>query len=238
MSLPDVVARDEWLSARVALLAKEKELTRARDALNAERRRLPMVRIEKDYVFEGPDGTARLIDLFEGRRQLVIQHIMFGPDWDDACPSCTASVDELSDGLLRHLRDRETTFAAVSRAPLAKIEEYRQRMGWTLPWYSSFGSDFNYDFHVTMDDAVTPVEYNYRSRAEHERRGKAFYTRDEQPGLSCFLREGDQVFHTYSAFARGAEAPGGSHYYLDLTALGRQEAWEEPKGRAVAAVPG
>jgi predicted dithiol-disulfide oxidoreductase (DUF899 family) len=239
MTLPQIVSRDEWLLARKELLAKEKELTRRRDALNAERRRLPMVEIEKDYVFEGPDGEAHLVDLFEGRLQLIVGHFMFDPSWDDGCPSCSAGADEVADGLLAHLHTRSTTLAYVSRAPLAKIEDYKARKGWTFPWYSSYGSDFNYDFHVTLDDSVAPVEYNYRSAAEHEQAGTGYYVKGEQPiempGASYFLRDGDRVFHTYSTFARGAEQTGGSYYFLDLTALGRQEDWEEPKGRAAFA---
>jgi predicted dithiol-disulfide oxidoreductase (DUF899 family) len=232
MSLPEVVSRDEWLEARKELLAKEKELTRRRDALNTERRGLPMVEIDKDYVFEGPDGKASLLDLFEGRRQLMVRHFMFDPSWDDGCPSCSAGADEISDGLLEHLHIRDTSLAVVSRAPLAKIEDYKARRGWTFPWYSSYGSDFNYDFHVTMDESVAPAEYNYRSKPEYEKAGMSEFMEGEQPGQSCFLRDGDRVFHTYSNYARGAEMTGGSYYWLDLTALGRQEEWEEPKGRA------
>ena len=239
MSLPDVVSRDEWLAARKELLAKEKELTRRRDALNVERRMLPMVAIDKEYVFEGPDGKATLLDLFEGRRQLIVAHFMFDPSWDDGCPSCSAGADEMSAGVIGHLNARDTSLAYVSRAPLAKLEDYKARKGWTFPWYSSYGSDFNYDFHVTLDETVAPVEYNYRSKAEHVQAGTAGYvTGDgplERPGTSCFLRDGDAVFHTYSTYARGDEAMGGAYYYLDLTALGRQEDWEEPKGRATAA---
>jgi predicted dithiol-disulfide oxidoreductase (DUF899 family) len=227
-NLPQVVSRDEWLAARKELLAREKELTRARDVLNAERRRLPMVRIEKEYVFEGPGGEASLLDLFDGRRQLIVGHFMFDPSWDEGCPSCSAGADEISNGLLKHLHTRNTTFVYVSRAPLAKIEEYRASKGWTFPWYSSYGSDFNYDFHVTLDESVVPVEYNYRTSVEGEQPFEA-------PGRSCFLREGDSVFHTYSVYARGLEAVGGSYYFLDETALGRQEDWEEPKGRAADA---
>ena len=244
MSLPDVVSRDEWLAAREALLAKEKEMTRQRDALNAERRRLPMVRIEKDYRFTGPDGEASLIDLFEGRLQLILGHFMFDPSWEDGCTSCTAGADEISPGLLAHLHARETTLVFVARAPLAKLERYKARRGWTFPWYSSHGSDFNYDFHVTLDESVAPVEYNYRTPEEHRQAGTAYYVEGEQPlempGQSHFLRDGERVFHTYSTFGRGAEQTGGSYYSLDLTALGRQEDWEEPKGRATdarAAVP-
>jgi predicted dithiol-disulfide oxidoreductase (DUF899 family) len=239
MTLPQVVSREEWLAARKELLAKEKELTRARDALNADRRRLPMVRIDKAYVFEGPEGTASLLDLFEGRRQLIVGHFMFDPRWDDGCPSCSAGAAEISVGLLEHLHSRDTTFVYVSRAPLAKIEAYKARKGWTFPWYSSFGTDFNYDFHVTMDESATPIEYNYRTRAEHEQAGTSGYVEGEQPfegpGRSCFLRDGETIFHTYSVYARGLETIGGSYYMLDETALGRQEEWEEPKGRATDA---
>ncbi|GGD62133.1 DUF899 domain-containing protein [Paenibacillus nasutitermitis] len=232
--LPNIVSRDEWLVARKELLKKEKELTRARDALNAERRRLPMVEIDKDYVFDGSDGKASLLDLFEGRHQLFIRHFMFDPNWDRGCQSCSAAADEVSDGLLKHLHARDTTFVTVSRAPLNKIEAYKSLKGWNFPWYSSYGSDFNYDHHVTLDESVAPIEYNYRTKAEHEQAGMTYFTEGEQPGHSCFLRDGDKVFHTYSMYARGAEMLGGSYYFLDLTALGRQEEWEEPKGRADA----
>ena len=236
MALPEVVTHDEWLAARKRLLAQEKELTRRRDALNAERRRMPMVRIDKEYVFEGPDGPAGLLDLFEGRRQLIVGHFMFDPRWEDGCPSCTAGADEVAPGLLEHLHTRDTTLAYVSRAPLAKLERYKARKGWTFPWYSSYGSDFNYDFHVTLDDSVTPFEYNFRTAEEFRQLGQAEFVDGEQPfempGTSFFLRDGDTVFHTNSTYARGAEMTGGSYYFLDLTALGRQEDWEEPKGRA------
>ncbi len=235
MSLPEVVSREEWLVARKELLAKEKELTRERDALNAERRRMPMVQVDKDYVFDGPDRQASLLDLFEGRRQLLIYHLMWLYDRDMGCPSCSAFVDQI--GHLAHLHARDTTFAAVSRAPLAKIAPFKARMGWTFPWYSSYGSDFNYDFHVTFDESVAPIEYNYRTKAELEQAGSPI-GEWEQPfdlhGLSVFLQDGDNVFHTYSAYARGTDNLGFISNFLDLTALGRQEEWEEPKGRATA----
>jgi predicted dithiol-disulfide oxidoreductase (DUF899 family) len=236
VSLPEVVSRAEWLVARKELLAEEKELTRARDELSAKRRLLPMVEIDKEYVFEGPDGKVSLPELFGGRRQLMLVHVMFGPDWADACSSCSAGIEELSSGLYEHLASRDTTLVHVARAPIDKIEDYKRRKGWTLPWLSSYGSDFNYDFHVTLDESVAPLQYNYRTREEHQAAGTGYYLEGEQPieepGLSCFLREGDRVFHTYSQFARGAESTGGSYYFLDLTALGRQEDWEEPKDRA------
>jgi predicted dithiol-disulfide oxidoreductase (DUF899 family) len=240
MSLPEIASREEWLAARKELLAREKELTRRSDALNADRRRLPMVPIAKEYPFTGPDGEVGLLDLFEGRRQLIVQHFMFDPAWDDGCSSCTASVDELAPGLLEHLHARDTTFALVSRAPLEKLNAYRTRRGWNVPWYSSFGGDFNYDFHVTLDESVAPLEVNYRTGPELEQAAAAAWVaRAEQPievpGVSCFLREGDDIFHTNSTYARGTEYLGGAYTFLDLTALGRQEDWEEPKGRAAAA---
>jgi predicted dithiol-disulfide oxidoreductase (DUF899 family) len=239
MTLPPVVSRDEWLVVRKDLLAKEKEQTRRRDALNVERRMLPMVEIAKAYVFAGPQGDATLLDLFDGRRQLIVGHFMFDPRWEDGCSSCSAGADEVSQGLLDHLHARETTLAYVSRAPIDKIERYKAAKGWRFPWYSSYGSDFNYDFHVTLDESVAPVEYNYRTSREHDEAGTAFYVDGERPieapGTSYFLRDDDRVFHTYSTYARGAEMTGGSYYFLDLTALGRQEDWEEPKGRAAGA---
>jgi len=233
MSLPQVVSREQWLVARKELLAREKELTRQRDALNADRRRLPMVRVEKEYVFQGRDGRATLADLFDGRRQLVVQHVMFDPSWTDACAGCTAAIDELSQGVLDHVRSRETNFALVSRAPLEKIEDYRTRRGWSFPWYSSNGSDFNYDFHATLDNSVAPVEFNFRDRGELQAAGMTWVLEgsNEQPGYSCFLRDGDSIYYTYSTYARGTEQAGDSYGFLDMTALGRQEAWEEPKGR-------
>ena len=234
MSLPEVVSREEWRAARVELLAEEKAMTRARDALSTKRRELPMVRIDKDYVLEGPDRKFSLGDLFEGRSQLVMQHFMFDPSWDKGCPSCTAGSDEISQGLLDHLHSRDTTLAVVSRAPIEKLERYKAERGWTFPWYSSFGSDFNYDFHATIDKSVAPVEYNFRDEAELAQVGAGWMAEgsSEQPGHSVFLRVGDEVFHTYSMYARGAEWLGGSYAFLDLTPLGRQEDWEEPKGRA------
>jgi predicted dithiol-disulfide oxidoreductase (DUF899 family) len=225
------------LAARKELLADEKAMTRARDKLNTKRRELPMVRVDKEYVFEGRNGKAMLLDLFEDRRQLVLVHFMFDPNWDDGCPSCTAGADEVSAGLMDHLHTRGTTLAYVSRAPIDKIERYKAKRGWTFPWFSSFRSDFNYDFHVTVDESVAPIEYNFRTKAEHAERGVAFEGGEsfEMPGRSHFLRDGDTIFHTYSVYARGLESIGGSYYLLDETALGRQEAWEEPKDRAADA---
>lgn len=208
MKLPTVVSESDWRVAHEKLLAKEKKATRARDALAAERRRLPMVRIEKAYVFEGPNGKANLPDLFAGRRQLILYHFMFAPSvdgWPDAgCPGCSMFVDQI--GHLAHIHARDTSFVLVSRAPLANIERYRKRMGWTIPWFSSAGTEFNEDFGVTKGQSETF-------------------------GLSVFLRDGDQVFRTYFTNGRGAEALGSVWTFLDLTPLGRQEEWEDsPEG--------
>src|SRR5437588_4755463 len=187
MSLPRIATGDEWLAARMELLVAEKELTRRRDALNAKRRNLPMVEIERNYTFDSPSGTVGLIDLFEGRPQLIIYHFMFDPDWEDGCPSCTAGTDELSTGFLEHLHIRDTTYAMVSRAPLARLERWKSKRGWDLPWYSSFGTDFNYDFGVTIDESVAPPRYNYRAKAEFESLGSNFFDSEqplEMPGRS------------------------------------------------------
>jgi predicted dithiol-disulfide oxidoreductase (DUF899 family) len=204
MKLPPAVSPGEWQAAHEALLAKEKEATRARDALAAERRRSPMVRIDKDYVFEGPDGDASLLDLFEGRRQLIVYHFMFhegAPGWPDAgCDGCSMFVDNV--GHLAHLHERDTSFALVSRAAVSKIEPYRQRMGWTIPWYSLAGNDFNDDLGVT-----------------------------DGFGLSVLIRDGNEIFRSYFTTGRGVEALGSVWTFLDLTPLGRQETWEDsPEG--------
>jgi predicted dithiol-disulfide oxidoreductase (DUF899 family) len=235
MNLPRVTNHDEWMKARVQLLRKEKRLTEERDRLNTERRNLPMVEVVEDYRFDGPDGEVSLRDIFEGRRQLIIYHFMFAPEWDEGCPSCTAGTDEMADGLLDHLHTRDTTYALVSRAPLEKLEASKAKHGWHMPWYSSFGRDFNYDFGVTIDESHGSRSYNYRTKEEFEAMGDSFFDSPqpfEMPGRSCFLRDGDRVFHTYSQYARGLESTGGSYYFLDLTALGRQEEWEEPTGRS------
>jgi predicted dithiol-disulfide oxidoreductase (DUF899 family) len=212
MDLPPFVSPAEWQAAREQLLAKEKEATRARDALAAERRRLPRVRIDKEYVFEGPNGPASLLDLFEGRRQLVVYHFMFGPNQDVGCDGCSMVVDQI--GHLAHLHARDTSFALISRAPLAKIEPYRERMGWTIPWFSSFGNDLNVDFGLSPE---VPEAGAYQD-------GETF-------GLSVFFRDGDEVFRTYFTNRRGVEALGSVWTFLDLTPLGRQEDWEDsPEG--------
>jgi predicted dithiol-disulfide oxidoreductase (DUF899 family) len=235
MNDPQVVTQEEWLEARRKLLQHEKELTHHRDEVNAERRRLPMVEITKDYRFEGPDGSVGFRDLFDGRGQLLVYHFMFGPDDDEGCPSCSFVVDNI--GHLSHLHARDTTLVIVSRAPYPKLAAYRRRMGWTVPWYSSFGSDFNYDFHVTIDPDVAPVEYNFKSPGELEALNAAWRDwKGEQPGTSAFLRQGDRMFHTYSTYARGGDLLIGTYNWLDLTARGRQEGWEEPAGRGAGPI--
>lgn len=226
---PPIVSEQEWLAARVELLKLEKELTHQRDAVNAARRRLPMVEVTKDYVFEGPEGEARLLDLFEGRSQLLIDHFMWREDLDAGCPSCSFLVDNIGD--LRHLHARDTSLVLVSRVPFAHGEEYfRRRMGWSVPWYSSYGSDFNYDYHATIDPARGAVEYNYRTGPEL---GEGWENwSGEMPGVSAFLRHGGRVFHTYSSYGRGSDLLLGTYNWLDLTARGRQEDWEEPPGRS------
>jgi predicted dithiol-disulfide oxidoreductase (DUF899 family) len=235
MSLPEIVNREQWLTARRDLLTREKELTRQRDELNTARRNLPMVPVDGDYRFAGPQGELTLLDLFEGRRQLIIYHFMFDPAWEEGCASCTAGTDELSAGFLEHLQVRDTSYAMVSRAPLPKLERWKAQRGWTVPWYSSFGTSFNLDFGVTIDESAGAAQYNYRAKAEFEALGEDFFAAEqpfEMPGRSCFLQLDGQIFHTYSQYARGLESTGGSYYFLDLTALGRQEDWEQPQGRS------
>jgi predicted dithiol-disulfide oxidoreductase (DUF899 family) len=220
MDLPHVVSRDEWRTARLELLKAEKEALLAQDAVSARRRELPIVKIDKDYTFDGPAGKLRLLDLFEGRRQLIIYHFMFGPDDDEGHNSCSLLVDNISHAA--HLHANNTTVALVSRAPIAKLTPFRARMGWTIPWYSCFGSDFNYDFHVTNDESVAPVEYNYKDKATLVAKGTPWYTAGEWQGLSVFLRDGDDVYHTYSVYERGLDPLVNTYSYLDLTPLGRQ----------------
>ena len=212
-----VVSPEEWTAARQALLAKEKELTRLRDRLSAERRALPWVRVEKEYVFDTPDGRRRFADLFDGRSQLVVKHFMFGPGWKDGCVGCSFEVDHI-EGALVHLAHHDVTYVAVSRAPLLEIEAFRKRMGWHFKWVSSHGSDFNYDYQVsfTQDDlAKGTVFYNYATTEA---------SIEELSGISVFYKDmaGD-VFHTYSSYARGAEELLGTYMVLDLTPKGRNE---------------
>jgi predicted dithiol-disulfide oxidoreductase (DUF899 family) len=206
------VTRDEWLAARTEFLAREKEFTRQRYALNEARRRLPMVKVEKEYVFDGPRGAVTLADLFEGRRQLIVYHFMFYPDRTIGCKHCSCVMDNIA-GSLVHLTARDTSFAAVSRAPLAKIEAFKRRMRWTFPWVSSFNNDFNYDYHVTLDPDRGYSLYNYRTTD----------IRGEMPGLSVFFRDGDLILHSYSTYSVGLDIFLSMYHLLDVTPLGRQE---------------
>jgi predicted dithiol-disulfide oxidoreductase (DUF899 family) len=222
---PPVASQAEWRVRRIQLLEREKEAARICDGVAAERRRLPMVRIEQDYVFEGPAGKRRLRDLFEGRPQLVVYHFMFDPAWEKGCPGCTGYVDALGD--LSMLAQRGTSFALVSRAPIAKLETYRKQRGWNRPWFSSYGSDFNYDFHVTLDEKIRPVEYNYRTKAEIVAKNPAQEPEGEAHGLSVFFQLNADIYHTYSAYARGVESLTDAYSLLDVTPYGRQEDWED-----------
>ena len=227
-ALPKIVSRAEWLAARKELLAEEKALTRARDALAAKRRRLPMVKLEKTYVFRGPEGEASLLDLFAGHRQLYVHHFMWNNDRH--CPGCTSAADTVFDNpqLRAELSRRGVRFVAISRAPLARIEEMRATKGWTFPWYSCEGTDFHYDFHVTLDEAKAPIEYNYRNKEELIAAGIAPEDlKGDWTVNSVFLRDGDDVYHTYSASARGLDILATPYNYLDLTPYGRQEDWED-----------
>jgi predicted dithiol-disulfide oxidoreductase (DUF899 family) len=222
---PQIVSQSEWLIQRKRLLAQEKELTDHGDRVNAARRRLPMVKLEKNYVFEGPHGRRSLEDLFEGRRQLIVYHFMFDPKWEKGCMGCTGYVNALGD--LSMLNERDTTFVLISRAPLPKLEAYKAQKGWRFDWLSSFGNDFNYDFHVTLDEKVAPIEYNYRSKSELQARHGAKLMEGESHGLSVFFRMDHDLFHTYSAYARGVENLTNAYTLLDRTPYGRQEDFED-----------
>jgi predicted dithiol-disulfide oxidoreductase (DUF899 family) len=228
---PPIVSRAEWLARRKELLDAEKRLTKQYDEVNAMCRRLPMVKLEKAYLFDSPNGQVRMIDLFEGRRQLIVYHFMFDPDWDKGCPGCTGLVDATGD--LKLLAERDTSFVLISRAPFAKLEKYKKERGWKLPWYSSHGTDFNYDFHVTLNRTVVQLQYNYREQSELEQRKESepWFLQGENHGLSVFFRLDDDVFHTYSTYARGCESLTDSYRLLDRTPYGRQEDFEDsPEG--------
>jgi predicted dithiol-disulfide oxidoreductase (DUF899 family) len=216
MNRPKVVSEGEWVVARKELLKKEKEFTHQRDALSAERRKLPWVKIDNEYVFDGPNGKETLADLFDGRIQLIVYHFMFGPDWEEGCPSCSFLCDHI-DGTLAHLEHHDVTLLAISRAPLSQLEAYKKRMGWRFKWVSSFGSDFNFDYHVSFaadEVAKGKIYYNYEMTEGGE----------EQPGISVFYKdESGDIFHTYSSYARGGDILIGTYNFLDLTPLGRGE---------------
>lgn len=227
---PPVVSREAWLAARKALLAREKEATRQRDAISAARRRLPMVKVDKPYVFAGPDGSVTLPELFGGRRQLYVHHFMWFEEEQKHCHGCTMAADSgfNSPQFRERLAERNVTFVAISRAPLARIREAQVEHGWTFPWYSSHGTDFNYDFHVTLDETKVPIEFNYRSKVELLEHGfTAGMFKEDWPVNSIFLRDGDTVYHTYSAYARGLDQLYLPNAFLDLTPYGRQEEWED-----------
>jgi predicted dithiol-disulfide oxidoreductase (DUF899 family) len=217
MNHSKVVSRDEWLAARKQHLKKEKEFTRLRDKLSAERRELPWVKVEKPYVFDGPNGKETLADLFDGRSQLIVYHFMYPPSWNEGCPSCSFWADNFN-GIIVHLNHRDLTMVAVSKGPFEKLEAYRKRMGWTFKWVSSSGSDFNRDYHVSF----TPEEmqkgamyYNYTTTK---------FPVEEAPGISVFYREEQgEIFHTYSCYARGLDMLNGAYHYLDLVPKGRDE---------------
>ena len=220
MTEPDVEVVDPsaWLQARRRLLTLEGDLNRARAEVAAARQAMPVTSVRADYRFEGVDGEVTLTDLFEDRTQLITYHYMFDPDWDQGCKHCALLVDSI--GHLEHLHARDTSLVLVSRAPWEKIAPFRERMGWTVPWYSSFGSDFNYDFHATLDAAVTPVQYNWMDHDELEAAGD--FTHGEASGLSVFARQGEEVVHSYSSYD-GEDALYGTFSWLDLTPLGRRE---------------
>jgi predicted dithiol-disulfide oxidoreductase (DUF899 family) len=218
MQHPKVVSEAEWLTARRELLAKEKELTRQRDAVSAQRRELPWVKVEKKYVFDGPNGKQSLADLFGDKSQLIVYHFMFGPEWEEGCPSCSLNMDH-TDGTLPHLAQRDVSFVAISRAPISKIEAFKKRMGWRFNWVSSHGTDFNYDYHVsfTKEERAQGGEVNYNF-------GMQKFPSDEAPGLSVFYKDKNgEIFRTYSAFGRGTELTVGTYSYLDWVPKGRDE---------------
>jgi predicted dithiol-disulfide oxidoreductase (DUF899 family) len=212
-----IVSQQEWIEARKALLAREKEFTRARDRLSEERRALPWLKVEKPYLFDSAEGSKTLADLFRGRPQLVVQHFMFAPEWNEGCKSCSFWADGY-ERMIPHLAARDTTFVAISRAPLAKLEAFKKRMGWTFDWVSSAASDFNFDYAVSF----TPDQV--KSGAKVYNFGTAGFGTGEAPGVSVFYRDqpGD-IFHTYSCFARGLDMMNAAYHYLDLTPLGRHE---------------
>lgn len=212
-----IVSHDAWLEARKEFLVKEKEFTRLRDALSRERRELPWERVEEEYRFETPNGSRTLAEIFDGRSQLLVYHFMLGPDWEEGCKSCSFWADNYNN-IPIHLNHRDVTFVAISRAPLARIEAYKSRMGWSFPWVSSFGSDFNFDYHVSLtpgEIAAGEAVYNYRTLQT---------TNSEWPGVSVFFRDANgEVFHTYSTYERGLDMLNGAYHLLDLVPKGRDE---------------
>lgn len=213
-----VVSQEEWMAARKTLLAEEKEFTRLRDQLNQHRRELPWVKVEKEYVFDGPNGKETLAELFAGSSQLLVYHFMFDPSWTEGCKSCSFWADNFN-GIIVHLNHRDVTMVAISRAPLAQLEAFKQRMGWSFKWVSSFGSDFNRDYHVSFtpeEREKGEVYYNY---------GTSRFFSSEGPGVSVFFKDANgDIFHTYSSYARGLDMLNGAYHHLDLVPKGRDEA--------------
>jgi predicted dithiol-disulfide oxidoreductase (DUF899 family) len=217
MELHKIVSHDEWLMARKAHLADEKAFSRARDALSSKRRELPWEKVEKNYVFDGPDGKETLVDLFGGKSQLIVYHFMLGPDWEEGCPSCSLLADHF-DGTVVHLAQRDVAFVVVSRAPLEQIEKFKRRMGWHFKWVSSFGSDFNFDYQVSAtpeEKAKGVANYNYEVTE---------FPSDERPGASVFCNNAGGTFHTYSSYGRGLDILIGTYNFLDIAPKGRDEA--------------
>jgi predicted dithiol-disulfide oxidoreductase (DUF899 family) len=214
---PNVVSHEEWIAARREFLAKEKEFTRLRDELSAQRRALPWEKVDKSYEFDSPTGKVKLVDLFQGRSQLIVYHFMLGPGWEEGCKSCSYLADHFA-GPAIHLAHRDAALAVISRAPIAEIEAFKQRMGWKFPWVSSFGSDFNFDYHVSFtpqQQASGKIDYNY---------AEADYFSEEGPGLSVFVKNAaGEIFHTYSSYARGLDILVGTYNFLDLVPKGRDE---------------
>jgi predicted dithiol-disulfide oxidoreductase (DUF899 family) len=214
MKRHDIVSAAEWVRARRTLLAKEKELTRARDALSQARRELPWERVDKSYVFDGPAGETTLSNLFAGRSQLVVYHFMFAPDWDAGCKSCSFWADNFN-GIVSHLAQRDITLVAISRAPLEKLLAFKKRLGWSFPWFSSGRTDFNFDYHVSFEKDRNDGTYNYEPKR---------YGGNELPGMSVFYRdESGAIFRTYSTYGRGVEMMNAAYHYMDLVPKGRDE---------------
>lgn len=216
-----------WEAAQKAFLVKEKHLTREREALAAQRRALPWTAVDTRYVFDAPSGKVALADLFQGRRQLVVYHFMFDPDWEEGCPGCSFVADNI-DGAAAHLAARDTSLVYVSRAPLAKLLAFKQRMGWTIPWVSSLHNTFNFDFRVTMDETKGSTRYNYQDAGKPQDDGTIKHAKGEMPGATAFLRDGDAIYRTFSVYGRGLEPMLNTYNFLDLTALGRQEDADHP----------
>ena len=218
MSKHQVVSHEEWIAARTRFLTKEKEFTRLRDELSRERRELPWEPVRKEYVFESEKGRETLADLFDGRSQLIVYHFMYGPDWDIGCRSCSFWADNFN-GIIPHLNQRDVSFVAVSRAPLSKLQAQARKLGWTFKWVSSGGNDFNFDYNVSFSPealARGKISYNYTLQ-------KLDPDDTDRPGVSAFFKDGDQIFHTYSAYSRGIDMLNTAYHYLDIAPKGRDE---------------